>query len=297
MNCRVYLLYLKLSLCKIESLVNVLTILNMNFFRLFVAFLKDIYQNKFVIYQLTKRDYKNRYIGSFLGFIWTIIQPVVMIFVLYFVFVKGFKSGPINEVPFIAWLSVGIISWDFFASTLPASTGVFQEYSYLVKKINFKIAILPVVKLLSSLITHLIFICIAILILFLSGVSFSWYWFQVIYYLAAIMIFLLSLSWIVSSLQVFVRDISQIVNVILQFGFWMTPIVWNFDIVPDNYKLWFKLNPVFYIVDGYRKSFLYHEPFWTNSYWTLYFWGFTFVMLIVGIFLFRKLKPHFADVL
>lgn len=269
----------------------------MNFFRLFLGFLKDIYQNKFVIYQLTKRDYKNRYIGSFLGFIWTIIQPFVMIFVLYFVFVKGFKSGPINDVPFIAWLSVGIISWDFFASTLPASTGVFQEYSYLVKKINFKIAILPVVKLLSSLITHIVFICIAISILFISGVPFSWYWFQAIYYLAAIMIFLLALSWVVSSLQVFVRDISQIVSVILQFGFWITPICWNFDIVPDNHKFWFKLNPVFYIVDGYRKSFLYHEPFWNNGYWTLYFWLFTFVILIIGVVLFRKLRPHFADVL
>lgn len=269
----------------------------MKFFKLIRDFINDIYQNKFVIYQLVKRDYKNRYIGSFLGFIWTIIQPVVMIFVLWFVFVKGFKSGPVDGIPFIAYLSIGMIAWNFFAEAWAASTGVFQEYSYLVKKINFKIAILPVVKLLSSFITHLIFIAIGIIILVVSGVEFSWYWFQMFYYLFAMMIFILGLSWITSCLQVFVRDIAQIIGVILQFGFWLTPIVWNFSIMPSEYQFWFKLNPMFYIVDGYRRSFITGEPFWGNSENALYFWGVTLVILLIGVVLFRRLRPHFADVL
>ncbi|MFA7685212.1 MAG: ABC transporter permease [Candidatus Gracilibacteria bacterium] len=269
----------------------------------FYAFAHEIYENRFVIGQLVKRDYKNRYLGSFLGFVWTIIQPVVMILVLWCVFVLGFKSGPMaggsgQVIPFIAWLSVGIIAWNFFAEAFPSSTNVFQEYSYLVKKINFKIAILPIVKLLSSFVTHLIFIIIGIVILLVSGVSVSWYWIQVLYYLAAMMILLLGLSWVASSLQVFVKDISQVVNVVLQFGFWLTPVVWNFDIVPKEWQFWFKLNPMFYIVDGYRKSFLFEEAFWKDQQLLgLYFWGFTLIVLILGVFLFRKLRPHFADVL
>lgn len=262
------------------------------------SFFRDISENRFVLGQLVKRDYKNRYLGSFLGFIWTIIQPVVMIFVMWFVFVEVFKSGPINvSIPFIAYLSIGVIAWNFFVEVWSTSTGVFMEYSYLVKKINFKIAILPIVKLLSSFITHLIFICIGVIILITSGVGFSWYWFQALYYLIAMMVFVLGLSWITSSLQVFARDISQIIAVILQFGFWLTPIMWDFNLLPDGYKFWFKFNPMFYIVDGYRKSFITAEPFWTNSRDGLYFWGITLIILIVGVLLFRKLKPHFADVL
>lgn len=269
----------------------------------FYVFARDIYQNKFVIGQLVKRDFKNRYLGSFLGFAWTIIQPLVMILVLWCVFVLGFKSGSVagasgQVVPFIAWFAVGIIAWNFFAEAFVASTNVFQEYSYLVKKINFKIAVLPMVKLLSSLVTHLIFLAVGIIILLLSGVPVTWYWLQALYYLVAMMILLLGLSWVTSSLQVFVKDVAQVVGVILQFGFWLTPIVWSFDLVPKEWHFWFKLNPMFYIVDGYRKSFLFGEAFWKDQQFLgLYFWVFTFIVLISGVFLFRKLKPHFSDVL
>jgi teichoic acid transport system permease protein len=268
------------------------------FFGLFLDFLRDIYRNKFVIYQLTKRDYKNRYIGSFLGFIWTIIQPFVMILVLWLVFVKGFKAGDLpGEVPFIAYLSLGVIAWDLFSSVLMTSTNVFHEYSYLVKKINFRIAILPIVKLLSSFITHVIFICIGIVILLVSGVEVSWWWVQVVYYLFALMVLLLGLSWITSSLQVFVKDVVQVINVILQFGFWFTPIVWDFNLVPQHYEWFFRLNPMFYIVEGYRKSFIYGEPFWGDLEFALYYWVVTLAILLVGVLLFKRLRPHFADVL
>ena len=270
----------------------------MSFLKLIRNFSRDIYENRFVLGQLVRRDYKNRYLGSFLGFLWTIIQPIVMIFVLWLVFTKGFKTGPINgTIPFIAYLSIGMIAWNFFVEVWSTSTSVFQEYSYLVKKINFKIAILPVVKLLSSFVTHLIFIAIGIIILIVSGVAFSWYWFQMFYYLLAMMVFVLGLSWISSSLQVFMRDISQIIGVILQFGFWLTPVVWNFDIVPKEWQLYFKLNPMFYIVDGYRKSFITSESLVTNPENALYFWVVTLIILLIGVVLFKKLRPHFADVL
>jgi len=270
----------------------------MGFLKLFIGFLGDLYKNKFVIGQLTKRDYANRYLGSFLGFVWTIIQPVVMIFVLYFVFVYGFKAGVIRDtVPFIAYLTVGMLVWNVYSEGITNAANVFQEYSYLVKKINFRIAVLPVVKIFSSLITHGIFIVITVVVLLLSGVEFSWWWFQIFYYLFAMLIFLLGMGWITASLQVFVKDISQIINVLLQFGFWLTPIVWNFDLLPEKWQFIFKFNPAFYLVDGYRNSFIYHEGFWI--YWQsgVYFWGITLVVLVIGVFLFRKLRSHFADVL
>jgi len=269
----------------------------MKFFTLFFGFLNDIYQNKFLITQLTKRDFSNKYIGSTLGFVWTIIQPFVMIGVMWLVFTKGFKAGPVDGIPFIAWLTCGIIVWDFFANTISSATNVFSEYNYLVKKISFRIAILPIVKILSALIAHFILIGIAMVIFIGSGVEFSVYWFQMFYYMFALFIFLLGLSWITSSLQVFLKDISQIVQVFLQFGFWLTPIMWSYKMIPENFMWALKINPIFYIVNGYRQSFLTPTPFWQDLTSLAYFWGGTLVVVLVGVLLFRKLRPHFADVL
>lgn len=266
--------------------------------KIFFDFIADIYKNRFVIFELTKRDYKNRYIGSTLGFAWTIIQPLAMMLILWLVFVKGFGSAPIRgTIPFIAWFATGFIAWNFFSEALAATTNVFQEYSYLIKKMNFRIAILPIVKLLSSFISHLIFLFIGIIIVLACGLGFSFWWFQSIYYLLCMSIFLLGLSWIFASLQVFSKDVSQIVSIILQFGFWITPVVWKFDMVPKQYQIYFLFNPMFYIVDGYRRSFIFHEPFWERWQMTIYFWLITSAILLLGIFLFKKLRPHFADVL
>ncbi len=261
-------------------------------------FVRDMYIDRFTIYQLTKRDFKAKYIGSSLGFLWSIIQPFVMIVVLWFVFEKGLKAPPIAEnISFIVWLTPGIIAWDFFATTISSATGVFQHYSYLVKKINFRISILPIIKILSSSITHLFLIVIGIVILLMNGVKPSIYWLQGIYYFAAMMLFLLGLSWITASLQVFIKDTAQVITTVLQIGFWFTPIFWDFAIIPEKYGLLFKLNPMFYIVEGYRRSFIYHAPFWEARDIGIYFWIVTIFTLLLGLFLFKKLRKHFADVL
>lgn len=269
----------------------------MNILNSFVSFANYALGNKSVIFQLAKRDYKNKYVGSFFGFAWTVVQPIVMIAILWIVFSVGFKVKEVNGAPFVAWLTVAIVAWNFFSDTLLTVTNVFSEYSYLVKKVHFRFALLPIVKLLSSLMTHLIFLVIAMFILLLSGIEITFYWIQALYYLVAMMVLLLGVSWITSCLQVFVKDVYQVVSIILQFGFWLTPVFWNIGLLPDNLHNIIRLNPMFYIVEGYRKSFIYGQPFWHDYTLGLYYWGFTLVLLIIGITLFKRLSPHFADVL
>ena len=253
--------------------------------------------NRQLILQLAHQDYKNKYIGSFLGFTWTVIQPLVMIVILWIVFGMGFKVQEVNGVPFVAWLTVAMIAWNFFSETLMAATNVFNEYSYLVKKVNFKFVMLPFVKILSGLVTHLIFLAILVVILDFSNVGITIYWFQFLYYLLAMVVFLLGLSWITSSLQVFVKDVSQIVSIVVQFGFWLTPIFWDISLLPEKYHFWIRLNPMFYLVEGYRKSFIYGQPFWNDYRLGIYYWIIALVVLVGGFVLFKRLKPHFADVL
>ncbi|SYX86461.1 ABC transporter permease [Paenibacillus alvei] len=251
-----------------------------------------------LVSELSKNDFKVRYAGSSLGILWGFIQPLMTILVYWFVFEVGFRSGARPDgIPFILWLTCGIVPWFFFAESWVSSSNSFLEYSYLVKKVNFRIGVLPLVKIVSALYIHLFFLCFLLIILILYGQYPDWTYFQVFYYLACTIYLLLGLSLIFSSLVVFLKDFIQILGIAVQIGFWMIPIVWSPEILPDNYAKWFKLNPLYYIVEGYRDSFINHVWFWHRYNQTTYFWIISTIILLVGLFMFRKLKPHFADVL
>ena len=105
------------------------------------------------------------------------------------------------------------------------------------------------------------------------------------------------LSWATSALNVFLRDVAQLVTVALQVGFWVTPIFWDIQMMPARVQWFLKLNPVYYIIQGYRDSFISSTPFWHHPLYTLYFWCITGVVLVGGAMIFKRLKPQFSDVL
>lgn len=248
-------------------------------------------------FELSKSDLKNRYVGSILGIVWGFIQPLVTILIFWFVFQVGFKSMPVDNFPFILWLLCAMIPWFFFSDSLNGATISIIENSYLVKKVNFKVWILPIVKILSAFYIHIFFIIFLFFMFYIYDYNFNIYNIQFIYYLFATIILLIGFSYLTSSLVIFLKDIGQFVGMILQFGFWITPIFWSLEILPDKYLLLIKLNPIFYITEGYRSAFIYEQWFWEKPYMTLYFWVFTISCLILGVFVFKKLKKHFADVL
>ena len=260
-------------------------------------FLQDIYDKRSILFELAKRDFQQQYMGSYLGFIWVYLQPLLFVTVLYLVFTMGFKSGSSSDgVPFVVYLISGMIAWFYIANNLNAGTNVIRQYSFLLKKLDFRLSMLPIVKLLSSTIPHVFFIFIAVLIAALNGIYPTFYLFQVIYYFIAMFALLLGLSWLTSSTNVFVPDVSKTVSVIITFGFWLTPIFWDINKVPEQYQWIIKLNPANYIVQGYRDSIIAHVGFWEKPYETFYFWVITIIFLWSGITVFKKLRPHFAEV-
>lgn len=269
----------------------------LSFYKRVYFFIKDIYQGRRLIIELARNDLKNRFLGSYLGIIWAFVQPIITIFIFWFVFQVGFKSAPVENFPFILWLICGMIPWFFFSESFQGATTSILENSYLVKKVVFRVNVLPIVRILSSLFIHLFFIAVIFIIFLTYGYKPSIYNLQVIYYLFASIAFILGLSWITSSLVVFLRDLGQIINIVIQFGFWLTPIFWSFKIMPEKYLFIFKLNPMYYIIEGYRDSFINNVWFWNHYNLTINFWMITSAVLIIGIMLFRKLRPHFADVL
>lgn len=270
----------------------------MNQFKLFIKFLSELLSKRHVIFELTKRDFKSKYLGSYLGMLWAFVHPTIYIAILWFVFQIGFKSQPVDNFPFVLWLMAGLIPWFFFNDSLGSTTTSVLEGGYLVKKVAFSIGILPLVRILSNLVIHLFFIAVIFMMFTAYGFMPSIYNLQVFYYLFAMTVLLLGLSWLTSSLVIFLKDVGQIVSMVLQFMFWMTPLVWSAKILPPRLQSLLKLNPVYYIVEGYRGAFMSKSWFWEGNYlWCLYFWAVTVVIFVTGAVVFRKLRPHFADVL
>ena len=250
-----------------------------------------------MIVSMAKREVATQYVGSLLGFIWTFINPLVLIFVFWVVFSVGFKVKPTNNVPFVVWLTAGMAAWFIFAEIVNGSAGALVSNAHLIKKTLFQSQILPVVKIASCLVTHSVFLLVLIGLIVFQKMPFSFYYLQFLYYLLGMCVFALGFGWTVSALNVLVRDVGQIVAVIIQVGFWATPILWDISIMPPKIQMIFKLNPMFYIVQGYRESFIYFSPFWRHPYQTLYFWVVAIIVLVMGALIFKKLKLQFADVL
>lgn len=251
-----------------------------------------------LIINLAKNDFKTRFAGSYLGIIWAMIQPVVTIAVYWFVFQVGMRSGDMISYPFIIWLVAGLVPWFYFSEALSGGTNAMIEYSYLVKKVVFKIDILPLVKIISALFVNSFFILVAVVICWAYGYTPSLYTLQLLYYLVCMILLVVGLVYLTSAVVVFFRDLSQIIVIVLQVGIWATPIMWVAELYlnPTLHSI-LMLNPMYYIVDGYRDSLLGVEWFWEKPLWTIYTWGFIIVMLLIGTRVFKKLKIHFADVL
>ena len=235
--------------------------------------------------------------GNFLGALWAFIQPTATVLIFWFVFQVGFKSKPIEDFPFILWLVSGMFPWFYFAEALSNGTNSILANNYLVKKVVFRVNLLPIIPLLSALIVHLFFVLFMYGMFLFYGYAPSIYWLQIFYYTFALSILLLGLLWITSSVIVFFKDMGQIVGMLIQFGFWLTPIFWSLNIIPPKYHWFIEINPIVYIIEGYRDSMLYHKWFWENGSMGIYYWSVTMIIFIGGSILFRKLRPHFADVL
>lgn len=261
---------------------------------------QELYQNRKLIWSLSKNDFRTKYAGSYLGIVWAFVQPVVTVLVYWFVFGMVRQGSP-KAVPFVLWLITGLVPWFFFQEALTQGTNCLIEYSYLVKKIVFHIDILPVIKIISALFVHLFFVAFTVFLFCCYGYFPDIYAVQLLYYSLCVFILSLALTYATCAVTAFFRDLKQIIAIVLQVGVWMTPIMWDFqdmNIDPySNLARLLKVNPMYYVVAGYRNALIDKQWFWEHPWQTVYFWAVTAALFALGIKLFRKLRDHFADVL
>lgn len=262
----------------------------------------ELFQSRHLIWKLAKNDFKKRYAGSYLGAVWAMAQPVVTVAMYYIVFDKlmGSASTPLRdgvEVPFVLFLTAGLVPWFYFSEALTNGTNALLEYHYLVKKVVFKISILPIIKIIAATFIHIFFVAVLLIVAAIYGYYPSVYTLQIIYYSFCLFIFVLALSFTTCAVVVFFRDLSQIISIILQIGMWATPILWNIDALDEDWVTVIKLNPLVYIVSGYRTAVYGNQWFFEDFFSTMYFWIVTVILFGIGALVFKRLKVHFADVL
>ncbi len=262
----------------------------------------ELYQSRHLIWKLAKNDFKKRYAGSCLGIVWAMAQPVVTVGMYYIVFDKimhststAFRDGV--EVPFVLFLTAGLVPWFYFSEAICSGTNALLEYHYLVKKVVFKISILPIIKIIAATFIHVFFVVILLLVAAFYGYYPTIYTVQIVYYSFCLFMFVLALSYTTCAVVVFFRDLSQIINIALQIGMWATPILWNIDTLQSGWVTVLKINPLVYIVNGYRSAVYERQWFFEDFFSTMYFWIVTVVLFGVGALVFKRLKVHFADVL
>ncbi|MGL5042240.1 MAG: ABC transporter permease [Culicoidibacterales bacterium] len=269
-------------------------------FKSFLSLNKELWRNRRVVFAMGRTEFRNEYVGSALGIVWGLLKPFIMVAAYWFVFSIGMRAGMILNVPYVAWLIPGLFSWTFLSDSLVGGTGAIRNNSHLVKKIVFPVSILPIVKLYSNFLNHVIFMTIAVILIIFLKVQLTIYAIQIIYYCFSGIIFTVALTRLLSAMAVISIDVMHFISTIMQLLFWATPVVWNPEVVGGKSLLLLnimKLNPYFYLVQGYRISLFEKQWAWEQPYYMLYFWLLTIFLFFIGSYYYSKTRKEFADVI
>ncbi|MBL8019996.1 MAG: ABC transporter permease [Leptospirales bacterium] len=255
--------------------------------------LLDLWRNRIVLWELALYDFKHEYLGTWFGILWAFANPILTAVILWFVFSHGLRGGGDSQGYFL-WLTAGLFPWQFLANSLRGGTLAIVNHSFLVRKLAFRVEFLPFVKIISASLLHLPFALALVLIALFQATS-SFLLIQMIYYWFAGAVLCLAITRGTAAITVFVKDFAGAVEVILQLAFLGTPIFWRPQLLPQSVQDLLFLNPLYYIVSGYRSTVVEGQAFWQNPIETFFFWGLTLGFLLAGGFVFRKLRPIFAD--
>jgi ABC-type polysaccharide/polyol phosphate export permease len=261
-------------------------------------FLQKIYTQRSLIRNFVARDLRARYIGSFMGLFWSVIHPVVLLVSYTFVFsvILGIRLQPdAGTRSYPLFLFCSILPWLFFSDTLQRSSTIIIDNANLVTKTLFPSEILPLAVLLSAFVNHLTGFAILLCIIFFTIGKVSVFILLIPVYFLLLMLFTLGIAWFVSSLNVFVRDVSQILSVVLTFWFWFTPIMYSMDRFPRKLLFLVRYNPMAHVVTGYRDCLLRRRMPDLNIMAVLALAA--VVVFAAGGLFFRKTKREFVDIL
>ena len=268
------------------------------YLRRFINFIRMLGQNSYMIRSMVTRDMRARYMGSYLGFFWSVIHPLTQLLLYYFLFsvVMKMRLGPeYGGTSYAIWLIAGLLPWMFFTEVVNRSPNAVLEQSSIIKKMVFPSELLPFVHLTAAMVNHFIGLSILMGFVLVLGYGITVKILFMFLYMLIIGIFALGISWLLSSLNVFLRDIGQIISVVINIWFFLTPISYPGSIIPPRVQGLIRLNPMLHAVEGYRMSLLGKADMDLKG--LAFLLAIALITFAIGGLIFQKLKPAFADVL
>lgn len=245
-----------------------------------------------------RNDLRTRFARSKLGATWAILQPLAQgaIYALVLGRVLGSKMPHTdNKYAYVIYLLAGLLGWTLFAELITRCLTIFVDNASLLKKMVFPRICLPLIVSGSSLLNNLFLLAATLVIFLLVGNYPGWIWLWVPVLMAITLLFGLALGLVLGVLNVFVRDVAQVMNVVMQLWFWLTPIVYAINILPGTFYLVLRINPMYAIVSSYQQVLLWRHPPHFKTLGAIVV--VSLVLLALGLGLFRRASPDMVDVL
>lgn len=263
--------------------------------------IKEQFSNFGIIRRISKYEEKATYQSHYLGLIWQFLNPAIQIGIYYLVFGLGVNGGKqVDGVPFIIWMLIGIIAWFFINSSILGSSNSIYKQVGLVSKMKFPVSILPSVNITSNFVSYRAMMLLLLVSMTIGGVYPTIYWLQYIYYFICMIAFLFAFGILNATITVLVRDYHIMLQSILRLLFYLSGPIWNLHTMAqfkgkDAIIRILELNPIFYIIDGFRDTFLSKAWFWQKGTQSLFFWLIVLLLLTIGSHLHMKFRARFVD--
>ena len=265
-------------------------------FKLFFMITKGIWTYRSFILGSVKREFQSKYRNSLLGGIWTVLNPLAMILVYTVVFAQVMRTklpGMDATFSYSIYLCAGTFAWGLFAEITNRTQNVFIDNANLLKKLTFPRLCLPVIIVLNAGVNFFIVFSLFTMFLVISGNFPGWPYLAIFPLLAILILFAIGLGVLLGVLNVFFRDVGQFFGIFLQFWFWLTPIVYPANIIPEKIRSLMWVNPMLPLVEGFQVIFVQGQwPNW-SSLWFVTLLAILFCALALRLF--RKNSADMVD--
>ena len=256
----------------------------------FIHLTEVISKHHWLIFELVKREIKLRYRGTWLGFLWSMLNPLIMMGVYTLVF-SFYIRIDIPRYP--AFIICALLPWIWFSEAVTTGTNCLVDRPGFVRDTIFPSEVLPITAVATGMMNYVFSLPVLLIILLIFRITLGWQLIALPVIMTVQFLFTLGVVFFLGTYHVFFRDLRYIVQLVLLAAFFLTPIIYDYSIVPERFILILKLNPMTHIINGYRQVFFYNEwPFWDNI-------GYVFILSIVLIFVgfwsFERQRESFAE--
>lgn len=267
--------------------------------KMLLQILKEHIEYRKQILKMAKADLVKTYRGAALGWAWAIIKPIVTIFVYWFAFAIGLRANStVKGYPYLLWLIAGVVPWFYMSEMITGGTDCIRRYSYLVTKMKFPVSTIPTFVNISKFVIHAMLIYLVIIIFRLFGYVPDIYLLQLPFYMLLTFIFFNIWSLFSGPLAAISKDYSNLVKAFITAVFWLSGILWDPSTVKNAMlKRVLKINPVTYLVTGFRNCFINKVWFWEQPKTLLCFIVVTLILLVFAVRVYKKLRKEIPDVL